>query len=66
MGVPPKKWRSEPQLRGVQSQVQRGINSCEDGATVEIDVATAHAVIEIIEQARHTENGHAQNEREMA
>lgn len=58
MPVPPKKWRNERQLRGIQANVQGGLNACIDGATVEIDYTTAKAVIEIIEQARHTELGH--------
>ena len=52
------KWRTDRQLIGVQAQVQAAINSCSDGATVELDLKTAKNVIEVIKQARHTETGH--------
>lgn len=53
-----RKWRNSHQLAGVQSQVQRAINTCKDGAYVEIDYKTALNVIDIIEQAKHTEIAH--------
>lgn len=58
MAVPSKKWRGERELRGIQANVQGAINGCRDGAYVDLDYKTAKAVVEIIEQARHTEIQH--------
>ena len=58
MDTKPTTWRNEGQLRGLQAAVQRGINGSADGAYVQFDIGTAHALIDALKQARHTEVGH--------
>lgn len=58
MDVKPKTWRTEAKLRGLQAVLQRDINGCADGAYVTIDLGTAHALIDVLKQARHTEVAH--------
>lgn len=54
----PKIWYTERQLRGLQAQVQAGINRCADGAYVELDLTTAQKLVHALEQARHVERNH--------
>ena len=54
---PPENWRSEQQIRGIQSQVQKSINQSTDGAYAIVDLSTAHAMADICRQARWTEKG---------
>ena len=58
MAVPPKKWRNERQIRGVQSQLQAAANASRDGEAGTVDLTTIRAAIEICEQARHIERNH--------
>lgn len=55
---PARVWRHSQQLRGVRSILTRDINLCTDGATVTVDWKTAQNLIEIIDQAIHTEEGY--------
>lgn len=55
---PKRVWRSSTQLRGVKSRVTAAINVCSDGAYVEIDLKTARNLLEVCDQAIHTEKGH--------
>jgi hypothetical protein len=51
-------WRGSKQLRGVRSRLQAALNACTDGAWVELDIKTAKNLIEVCNQAIHTEEGH--------
>ena len=50
-------WRNAAQVNGVRAQLQRAINTCEDGATVTIELRTAESLVEICRQAAKTEAG---------
>lgn len=43
------------QIAGYRSQVKAAINGCQDGAYVTIDLKTAHAILDICDQAIHAE-----------
>lgn len=49
-------WRDGDQIRGVRSQLQKAINLCSDGASVEVDIKTAMNLIEVCRQAAYTED----------
>jgi hypothetical protein len=44
--------------RGVRAILKRDINLCFDGAYVQIDYKTAQNLLEVCDQAIHTEEGH--------
>ncbi len=52
-------WRNAKRLGGVRSQVVAAINRCMDGAQVELDIKTARNLVEVCDQAIHTEDSHA-------
>lgn len=49
------KWRGSQQIAGYIAQLTHAINTCEDGAYVQIDLRTANCLVEICKQAQHTE-----------
>jgi hypothetical protein len=51
-------WRNSAQIRGVKSQLTIAINLSENGAYAEVDLKTARNLLEICDQAIHTEEGH--------
>ena len=53
-----RKWRSSAQLAAYKGQVTKAIKASTDGATCEMPLGTAYALLEIIEQAAHTEREH--------
>lgn len=55
-------WRTSRQIMGVRSQAVAALNTCADGATAEVDVKTLRNLIEICDQADHTERGRARPE----
>jgi hypothetical protein len=61
MGTKPATWRNERQLRGLQASVQSAINGSIDGASVLLDIGTAHALVDALKQARHTEACHMED-----
>lgn len=54
------KWRNSKELAGVRSQLKAAINACDDGAYVTLDLKSACNLLEICDQAIHTEKGHEQ------
>jgi hypothetical protein len=52
------KWRSSRQIAGVRAQLQAAVNRCTDGAEVVLDVKSAWNLLEVCDQAAHTERGH--------
>ncbi len=60
--VPPKKWRGSASLRGYAGQLRAAINAEEDyneeRVYVVLGPTTAKALLEIVCQAIHTEQGH--------
>jgi len=54
----PFKWRTSKQIGGVEGTLQRAINLCDNGAEITLDITTAHNLLEIARQAKHTERGH--------
>lgn len=60
--VPPKKWRNSASLRGCAGQLKRAVTNHElwslDNPVVELEPKTARALLEIVCQAIHTEQGH--------
>lgn len=64
----PKKllWRNSRQLRGVRSQLTVAINTSYNGAYAEVDLKTARNLLEICDQAIHTEEGHEPSKYEIA
>lgn len=50
-----RQWRREAQIRGVQANLQSHINGSTNGATCEIPLGTARALIGICEQLRRLE-----------
>ena len=58
-------WRNSAQLRGVRSQLVAAINACTDGATVDLDIRSARNLVEVCDQAIHTEVGHEPTGREL-
>ena len=59
-------WRNSAQLRGNRSQLVVALRACNDGARVWIDVKLAMNLIEICDQAIHTEAGHGPSAAEIA
>jgi hypothetical protein len=51
-------WRTSNQLKGNRANLVGAINACTNGATVEIDIKLARNLVEILDQAIHTEEGH--------
>lgn len=51
-------WRGVNSLRGVKSALTRARNSSEDGATCEVPLGLIATLIEVLDQAIHTEEGH--------
>jgi hypothetical protein len=51
-------WRTSAQLRGVRSQLTQAVNACMDGAYVTLDIKSARNLLEVCDQAIHTEEGH--------
>jgi hypothetical protein len=56
--VAERPWRSSRSLAGVRAQLVGAINQCEDGAHVLVDYKTAKNLVEVCDQAIHTERGH--------
>ena len=62
--IPPKKWRSAASLRGYAGAIRAALNEAErelalGGAyPVHLELKTAKALLEIVCQAIHTEQGH--------
>lgn len=56
--TPASKWRTAQQIRGVRAMLKRDLNACADGAAVQIDLKTARNLIEVCDQAIHTETEH--------
>jgi hypothetical protein len=52
------KWRTSSQIAGVRAQLKGAINCCDNGAQIELDIRTARNLLEICDQAIHTERGH--------
>ncbi len=52
-----RKWRSSQQLKGVRSQLVAAINACTDGAHVMLDMKSARNLVQVCDQAIHTEVG---------
>lgn len=52
------KWRNSRQIRGVRAQLMAAINSCENGAQIELDIRSARNLIEVCDQVIHTEERH--------
>lgn len=57
-----RKWRNSRQITGYQRLLAGAVAGCRDGAEVVIDLKTAKALIEICEQAAHTERNHEPNQ----
>lgn len=53
-----KNWKTSRQLRGYRANLVRAINGCTDGAEITLDIEAAKKLVEIIDQAIHTEVGH--------
>lgn len=53
-------WKSARQIAGYKAQVQGALNTDRTGSEIAIDIATARALVEICDQAIHTEEGHKQ------
>lgn len=53
-----RTWRNSRQIKGVRSQLVGELNANTDGAYVTIDIKTARNLVEICDQAIHTEEGH--------
>lgn len=51
------KWRNAKQIKGHRANLVGFINANRDGSMVEIDYSTAKALVEILDQAIHTEEG---------
>lgn len=51
-------WRNSNQLRGVKSNLTAALNQNKDGAYVQLDTKMVRNLIEICDQAIHTEEGH--------
>lgn len=51
-------WRDSRSLAGVRSQLVAAVRNCDDGAYVTLDMKTALNLIEVCDQAIHTEKGH--------
>jgi hypothetical protein len=51
-------WRDSRSLAGVRSQLVAAINACDDGAYVQVDMSTARNLVQVCDQAIHTEEGH--------
>ena len=64
--VPPKKWRNSASLRGYAGQLRAAISEADHRLSfgleipypVAIELKTAKALLEIVCQAIHTEQGH--------
>lgn len=65
--VPPKTWRHSASLRGYAGQLRAAIEGADrlistigttQGVWVELEPTTAKALLEIVCQAIHTEQGH--------
>lgn len=52
------KWRNSKQIAGVRSQLKAALNHCTNGAEVMVDIKTVRNLLEICDQAMHTEMGH--------
>jgi hypothetical protein len=51
-------WRNSNQIKGVRAQLVGAINACTNGAKIELDIKSARNLVEICDQAIHTEEGH--------
>lgn len=49
------KWRSTASLEGTKGMLTRAINASTDGATVTLAIGNARSLVEICDQALHTE-----------
>ena len=54
------RWRNSKELAGVKSQVRAAINRPREGSDIVIDSKTALNLVEVCDQAIHTERGHEQ------
>jgi hypothetical protein len=53
-----RKWRGSASLKGYRSRLVRALNAPNDGETVQLEIRTTKALLEILDQAIHTEEGH--------
>lgn len=53
-------WRNTAQLKGVRAQLKGALNACTNGAQVEVDIKTVRNMLEVCDQAIHTEEGHGE------
>lgn len=51
-------WRTSKQIKGTRVNLVGAINACDDGANVVIDIKLARNLVEICDQAIHTEKNH--------
>ena len=51
-------WRNSQELRGVRSQLVAALNRNVDGAEEPLDLKTISNLIQVCDQAIHTEVGH--------
>lgn len=54
----PKRTFGSAQIRGYRAQLVGAINACTNGAQIELDITTARRIVEILDQAIHSEEGH--------
>jgi hypothetical protein len=52
------KWRDSAGIARIQGSLQAAINACTDGCNVVLDIKSAHNLMEVVLQAKHTEEGH--------
>jgi hypothetical protein len=51
-------------MMGYRNQLKGAINFCDNGATVELDLTTALAILDMLDQLIHIEKQHEQPEDE--
>lgn len=56
--VDKRKWRDSRQIQGYVNLLRGAIRHNRNGAHIDVDLKTAEALIEICEQAIHTERNH--------
>jgi hypothetical protein len=52
------KSRNSKQIAGVRAQLVGAINACDNDAYVQVNIKIARNLVEICDQAIHTEKGH--------
>lgn len=53
-----RPWRTSFEILGVRAHAVAALRTCRNGASAEIDVKSLQNLIEVCEQAMHTERGH--------